>query len=169
MTYAEMEGWSMSANEGVNELVARINKTLGLLQRLSAEYEQFLAFDYKLLGRKNTSAMVIAEFMADYYTCLETCFLRISQFFENHLSSDRWHADLLEKMTLRIEGVRDAVILQETQAALTELMKFRHFRRYYFELAYDWDKLDYLQKVFDRVRATAPRELTKFQEFLRKL
>ncbi len=121
------------------------------------------------MGRKNTSAMVIAELMVDYYTCLETCFLRISQFFENHLSQERWHADLLEKMTLRIEGTRDAVISDASAAALGELMKFRHFRRYYFELDYDWDKLEYLQKVYIRVRQQIPVELAVFQSFLRRL
>ena len=121
------------------------------------------------MGRKHASAIVIAELMVDYYTCLETCFLRISQFFENHLSDSRWHADLLEKMTLRIEGTRDAVISDSTAAALSELMKFRHFRRYYFELEYDWDKLDYLQKVYARVRAVIPDELAAFQVFLHAL
>ena len=95
--------------------------------------------------------------------------MRISQFFENHLSQDRWHADLLEKMTLRIEGTRDAVISDTTAAALSELMKFRHFRRYYFEMVYDWDKLDYLQKVFTRGRNAVPGELTTFQTFLQGL
>lgn len=82
--------------------------------------------------------MVVAEFMVDYYTCLETCFFRISQLFENHLSPDRWHADLLEKMTLSMPDIRVAVIPEPVAADLNELMKFRHFRRYYFELEYDW-------------------------------
>ena len=69
-----------------------------LLDRIAANHHEFLEGDFKLLGRKNTSAIVISEFMVDFYTCLETCFLRISQFFENNLSADRWHADLLEKI-----------------------------------------------------------------------
>ena len=48
-------------------------------------------------------------------------------------------------------------------------MKFRHFRRYYFELEYDWDKLDYLQKVFNRVTESLPSDLESFRSFLRKL
>ena len=100
----------MSVNDSVKELIARIDKTGGLLKRLTDQYDDFLNGDFKHMGKKNTSAMVLAEFMVDYYTCLETCFFRISQFFENHLSKDRWHSDLLEKMTLHIEGERDAVI-----------------------------------------------------------
>lgn len=155
--------------ETIAELDARIEKTMALLTRVGSEYDGFLRDDFERMGRKNTSAMVLAELIVDYYTCLETCFLRISQFFENHLSDSRWHADLLEKMTLRIEGTRDAVISDTTAAALSELMKFRHFRRYYFELEYDWDKLEYLQKVFARVRVAVPGELATFQLFLHSL
>ena len=139
----------MSGNDAIPELLARIEKTQSLLNRIVDEYRQFLDGDFKLMGKKNTSAIVIAELMVDHYTCAETLFLRISQFFENQLSVDRWHSDLLEKMTLHIEGVRDPVLGEKTAKQLGELMRFRHFRRYYFELEYDWDKLDYLQKVFN--------------------
>ncbi len=159
----------MSVNEKISELDARIEKTKALLTRIGNEYDSFLRDDFEHMGRKNASAIVLAELMVDYYTCLETCFLRISQFFENHLSTSRWHADLLEKMTLRIEGSRDAVISDSSAASLSELMKFRHFRRYYFELEYDWDKLEYLQKVYARVRDAVPVELASFQTFLHGL
>ena len=159
----------MSEHDAILELLARIEKTQSLLKRVVNEYRQFLDGDFKIMGKKNTSAIVIAELMVDYYTCSETLFLRISQFFENQLSADRWHSDLLEKMTLHIEGIRDPVLEEKTAKQLGELMRFRHFRRYYFELEYDWDKLDYLQKIFNQVVDNLPSDLKKFDVFLRKL
>lgn len=159
----------MSGADPLFELMARMEKTQQLLHRIVDEYRRFLEGDFKLMGRKNTSAIVIAELMVDYYTCTETLFLRISQFFENNLDANRWHADLLEKMTLCIEGVRDPVISEETTRCLGELMRFRHFRRYYFELEYDWDKLDYMQKIFDRIVESLPSDLERFRSFLRQL
>lgn len=159
----------MNSADQVLELLARVDKTQRLLQRIVGEYRQFLEGDFTLMGKKNTSAIVIAELMVDYYTCAETLFLRISQFFENHLDANRWHTDLLEKMTLHIEGVRDPVIREETAKYLGELMKFRHFRRYYFELEYDWDKLDYLQKIFNKIIEHMPSDLETFKFFLRRL
>ena len=85
------------------------------------------------------------------------------------LDDDRWHADLLDRMTLRIEGVRDPVISEETARWLGELMKFRHFHRYYLELDYDWDKLDYLQTIFNKVVERLPSDLQSFASFLRQL
>ena len=150
-------------------LLGHLEKTLAALEKISAAYQDFLETDFPLLGRKNTSAIVIAEYLVDYYTCAETFFLRVSQSFENQLPPDRWHKELLEKMTLRIEGVREPVIDSELHAALSELMKFRHFRRYYFELDYDWDKLDFLQLKFTNIRSQLPTQLEPFATFLRKL
>ena len=47
-------------------------------------------------------------------------------------------------MTLEIQDVRAAAVSEEALPALSELLRFRHFKRYYFELEYDWDRLDFL-------------------------
>jgi len=159
----------MSTHDRIQTLVARIDTTLEILERIVSQYDEFLETDFPTLGQKNTSAMVVAELLVDYYTCLETLFLRISQFFENNLSADRWHADLLEKMTLNIDGVRIPAISPEANQALGELMRFRHFRRYYFELEYDWDKLTFLQKKLAVARTIIPQNLANFRGFLTQL
>ena len=159
----------MRSTDSVANLLARIDRANGLLQRIVDEYSGFLEGDFRLLGRKNTSVIVIANLMVDYYTCAETLFLRISQFFENDLDGNRWHSDLLEKMLLQIDGVRDPVIGEETAQQLGELMRFRHFRRFYFELKYDWDKLDYLQGVFGKITELLPADLARFELFLQGL
>ena len=155
--------------DDISLLLSQIKKSESVLNRIARGYDDFLKTDFNVLGEKNTSAIVIAEYLVDYYTCLETMFLRISQFFENNLNKEKWHADLLEKMTLRIEGIREPVIPERTQGLLSELMKFRHFRRYYFELDYDWDKLRYLQKKFSEIRHLVPGELSVFQVFVCQL
>lgn len=51
-------------------------------------------------------------------------------------------------MVLEIPGVRPRVIAAETQARLRELIRFRHSTRYYFELDFDWRKIDLLVLFF---------------------
>ena len=63
------------------------------------------------------------------YTAFESFFLRIAKFFENNLEQTEWHSALLERMTLRIEGVRPAVIDLDFMNRLGELMRFRHLYR----------------------------------------
>lgn len=113
--------------------------------------------------------MILAQALSNYYTCLGTIFFRISQFFENNLANDRWHQVLLSKMTLEIEDVRERVISDDVHMGLLEILKFRHFTRYYFDLNYDWDKLRFLLKKFNDVRALLRKDLATFDEFLEKL
>jgi hypothetical protein len=89
--------------------------------------------------------------------------MRISQAFENNLSADRWHADLLEKMTLEIVETRPQVITDETYKKLTEILRFRHFKRYYFEMDFDWRKIDYLTELFRESIPLLTAELLAFE------
>lgn len=92
-----------------------------ILNDVDSYYRDFRERELPTLGRGQTSAIVIAEVLDDIYTALETLFLRVSQFFENRLSADRWHSDLLEKMTLEVPGIRQPLITRETYRHLAEL------------------------------------------------
>jgi len=159
----------MSVNIDIAELRGRIRKTLEVLAEQGAFYDEFRGEDLDKLGRGKAAAIVVSGILCDAYTCCETLFLRISQFFENNLSPAKWHADLLDKMALRIEGVREPVLNRRTYELLLELMRFRHFRRYYFGFDYDWDKLDYLCRKYEELRERLPRDLEQFEEFLERL
>ncbi|MFI5367523.1 MAG: hypothetical protein ACHQ1F_00785 [Spirochaetia bacterium] len=114
--------------------------------------------------------IVIAQILENTYTAIETALLRISQGFDNNLSPGRWHADLLDKMILEKKGVRPRVLSDETHRLLTELMRFRHFKRYYLELDYDWEKLRFLLSVLHRCLPLVRTELSAFRaEVLRGL
>ena len=155
--------------ERLQVLRGQLQGTLRALAKIDGAFTEFLTEDFRILGEKNTSAIVIAEYLVDYYTCLETFFLRVSQHFENNLPAHRWHSELLDRMVLRIEHLREPVVDEPLLAALREIMKFRHFRRYYFELEYDWDKLKFLQAKFDIVRAGVPARVAEFDVFLQQV
>ena len=134
--------WSMS--DTIRELGALVLAHQKRLAVVHGSIEKALREEIVQLGKTPRSALIIAGLLENYYTCLETIFLRISQHFENRLDPARWQNDLLQKMTLEIEGVRVAALSEAAFSPLFELLKFRHFKRYYFELEYDWDRLDYL-------------------------
>jgi len=115
-------------------LRGHIRKHLDLLEESQQEIAGAFSEDIPRLGKTPRAAVLIAGLLENYYTCAETVFVRISQFFENNLDDTRWHKDLLERMTLEIEPVRPRVISQPVKDDLVEIMRFRHFRRYNF-----WD------------------------------
>lgn len=53
--------------------------------------------------------------------------------------------------------------------ALLELMRFRHFKRYYFGTAYDWERIDSLLRRIARLADQLPGELQAFRAFLSQL
>jgi len=158
----------MSA-QSERELIGVIEKQLARMESLHTSITQAFERDVAVLGRTGNAAVMIAGLFENYYTCIETAFQKISQHFENHLDPVRWHAELLSKMTLHIEGVRIPAVSESNYLALLELQRFRHFKRYYFDLDYDWDRLDFIRKKLEAAHPIALADLGVFIEFLRKL
>jgi len=159
----------MSAHERLVILREEIEKGLRVLERLEEFLRDYAAKQLDVAARRPEQAMVIVQSATNYYTCVETIFLRISRFFENSLDPARWHEDLLRKMTLQIDGVRARVLSDEARQGLGELMRFRHFTRYYFEFECDWVRLLYIK---DRCLGVAPlvkTDMARFMEFLNSL
>ena len=101
------------------------------------------------------------------YGILENYFLRISKFFENNLTSDRWHRDLLEKMRLDLPGVRPPLFTEESDYRSTvELMRFRHrFRNLYGE-DLDPERTSEVQKRTLTLIAAFPKIHRRFRDKL---
>jgi hypothetical protein len=154
-------------NEKIKILKQEFLKTEKILEKINSFFRNFIDKELTERGKSAASAIVLAEIFADFYTCLETLFLRISRFFENSLEKKKWHKDLLDKMTLEIEDIRIAVISDKTRSLLEEFLKFRHFKRYYFEFEYDWDKLEYLEKKYNKLQPLLNKDFGEFKKFLK--
>ncbi|MCF7944581.1 MAG: hypothetical protein K9L75_03480 [Spirochaetia bacterium] len=155
---------------------SRIQELLGLIQKNSSHLEKIIKLldkvyvdDIPKIGKTQSSALMIAGILDNYYTCLETVLFRISQVFENNLDQSKWHKALLDKMNLSIEGIRPAVVSDANYNRLLELLKFRHFRRYYFEMEYDWDRIEFLEKKLYEAHPHVLEDLRIFSDFLRRI
>lgn len=150
-------------------LVSEIEKTIVLLGRIN-NYHKGVKEDFKAMPQeKSYDLVILADIFADYYTCVETVFVRISKFFENSLDKSQWHTHLLDKMTLEIPNIRKRLLRDETYKQLKEILRFRHFKRYYFEFEYDRDRIEYLEKKFLLSYPLVIEDLRNYIEFLKKL
>ena len=159
----------MRNREGILELIADIRTNMAVLSQLDEHAAHVETVELPLLGKTRSSALIVAGVVENHYTCVETILLRISQFFENNLRPDKWHQELLRKSALRIEGVREAAVSGPTRDILDELLRFRHFKRYYFRLDYDWDRLELLLKKLRQVKPLLRADLAAFLAFLESL
>lgn len=152
----------MSETHNLSVLVSQIDNSRAVLERINSYYDEFTGTKLDRTSPSREDAIVLSEILVNYYTALETVFLRVSQTFENSLSPGRWHHDLLDRMILEIPDVRPRVLSEACHASLRELMRFRHFKRYYFEFDYDWDKLMFLEKKYRDARDCVRTDLRSF-------
>lgn len=158
----------MASADRIAALAAELDAALPVLDRINQFYDRFHRQPHAA-GRSVENAIVVSDVLVSFYTCLETSFLRISQFFENALDDARWHEQLLRAMTWRVPGVRERVISDATWTALSELRRFRHFKRYYFSFDYDWDRLALVRAKYLACRVPVRGELAAYSAYLARL
>lgn len=150
-------------------LIGEIKESIIAFNKIHNLYLSYVGVFTDDKKRDIRDAVLLTEILCNSSTCLETILFRISRAFENHLSSEKWHKELLHKMRIEIPGVRKAVLSQESYLLLDELRRFRHFKRYYFDFDYDWLKLDYLKIIYDKLVPLITLGLESYINFLREL
>ena len=79
------------------------------------------------------------------YNALESYFLRVSKFFENDLPAATWHRELVDRMTLEIDGVRPRLLDRTLAREIHELRAFRHVFRNIYGSRLDPERMRILQ------------------------
>ncbi|MDQ2867391.1 MAG: hypothetical protein M3R59_03110 [Verrucomicrobiota bacterium] len=92
-----------------------------------------------------------AHHLSRMFNAFEQMGLRVAKTFENNIDDEQgWHAALLKRLALCIEGVRPALIPKEMRQPLAELKAFRHIVHAY-DLELDPEKLKLLLGYAERV------------------
>jgi predicted nucleotidyltransferase len=69
----------------LEEIPARIDQAVAILEEMSARIDHFEAETLPVLGRTNDAVLIPVQLIENGYTAVETLFVRISQAFENNL------------------------------------------------------------------------------------
>lgn len=108
-----------------------------------------------------------AHHLARLYNVIEQMALRVARAFENRITADAgWHAELIGRLAISIEGVRPALFPAELRQPLRELRGFRHVFTHAYDLELDPDKLKLLLKYASQV---APRMRSICEDFVRQV
>ncbi|MCK4660911.1 MAG: antitoxin [Phycisphaerae bacterium] len=105
----------------------------------------------------------IAYLLHGIYTGWESAMRRIATTFENRLDPARWHAQLLQRMSLDLPGIRPPVIDPSLRLHLEKLRSFRHFFRHSYGVPLRWAEL---KLVLDAFEAAASEMAESFSRFL---
>ena len=72
-------------------------------------------------------------------------------------------------MAVDVPRLRSRVLAEETFRHLHELLRFRHFRRYYYDRKYDRDRMTLLEHSFRQSIPMVKADLDRFMRFLDEL
>lgn len=136
---------------------AQIKSELERLRELIHE-----AADVEKKKGTNINIRAGGSILHDFYTGVENIFHAIASTIDERVSSGMsWHIELLNQMTLDIEGVRSSIISNDTAMMLEEYLRFRHIfrKRYGFDLK--WENIKYLLKKLPNVYAAVERDIRK--------
>jgi len=107
---------------------------------------------------------VVAVAVHHFYGAAESIFERVARAFEGTpAKSDRWHQDLLERMSLAIDDMRPAVLRRETARALGPVLGFRHFFRHAYAVSFDPRRLELTAEDVRRAHELVSVDLDAFE------
>ncbi|MCF7985249.1 MAG: antitoxin [Thiohalocapsa sp.] len=102
------------------QAIERVSETLrAVTDKLALPAEEISAYDRGAIG----------YLLHNFYNGCENIFRAIAEYFENDIGGDAWHADLLKRMRLEVNGYRPAVIDDELYRLLNDFRGFRHVFR----------------------------------------
>jgi hypothetical protein len=111
----------------------------------------------------------IGYLLHNFYNGCENMFRRIAAFFENDIGTDTWHADLLRRMKLNIEGYRPAVIDDELYRLLQDFRGFRHVFRNAYSFELDWERERLVALRFETTLSLVREQVVAFLDGLDEL
>ena len=144
----------------LEELQALIETELENIAKLEVELTQEL-------NKPGRNVRVFGSIVHDFYYCCERIFKRIaSEINGSFFEGEKWHKELLYRMTIAIKDLRPAVVSEQLAAELDDYLSFRHvFRNIYgFEL-----KGERLTRLTDKFENVSSRFRDEIRTFLSKL
>jgi hypothetical protein len=125
---------------------------------------------YSSLPTGEEQLIAVAYYLHNLYCAFESIFQRVAEVFGNQIP-DRsgWHADLLRRMTLDIEGLRPRLLSDKVYDTLDELRRFRHLFRSAYRLRLDAERLALVHKKARVLERIYQADLERFLAFLDSL
>lgn len=150
-------------NAALQRLRSEIKFDREALQKRLAELET-VALDANASAASGAQAAVALHHA---YGAIERILERIARIIDGDLPmGPDWHPALLHTMSLKIDGVRPAVLSRESVAGLRQLLSFRHFFRHAYTVEFDPVRLADLRRVLVETAPQLDAELTAFDTFL---
>ena len=152
-------------NTQIQTLKADIKADLKAIAEIYATLKR-----YPLEPSTDEELIVIAYHLHNLYCAFESIFQRIAEVFGNQIPERAgWHAELLRRMTLDIEGSRPRLLSDEAYDCLDELRRFRYLFRSAYRLHLDAERLILVRTKAHTLQKVYLTDIERFLTFLDSL
>ena len=152
------------------------NRDFVLLEAELREYYNTIEQIYERIRQrqatfKDTSEGVdsMAYQIHNLYGAYEELFETAANFFENQIEGARYHADLLRRMKIEIEGMRPTLLSEPTYKLLDELRRFRHFFRHAYGVELDADRVNRIVLIALQLEESFRQDMESFLSRLKPI
>ena len=155
----------------LRRLAAQLADDINTSLELAEEAQNFAdKIDEMQVDDKNPYIYAVAVSLQHFYTSLETAFKRVVKEMEGDLpTGESWHRDLLEVVSLKIEGVRPPLISAEIREQLDKLRRFRHVVRHGYEYDLDWMQMAPLVEELPEITEQLAKDFAEFRSLLMEM
>jgi len=144
-------------------IIGEIERELQNLQELRSELQK-IKFERDVIFKRSKGSI-----LHDFYNCCERIFKKIAiEMNGGYEDTERWHKNLLYRMTFPIEGLRPQVISEELAAELDEYLAFRHLFRNIYGFELKGNRIDNLVEKFEDISQRFESEIKAFLTYLHK-
>lgn len=133
------------------------------------EIEKLYSYLAPYINRLENQEQTITAsyYLNNLYSAFENICLNVARTFENQIDDrSQWHAILLKRMTLDIEGIRPKLWSEASYQELDELRRFRHVFRNGYTINLDPQRIAIVINQAQRLRELYKADLEQFKAFL---
>lgn len=146
----------------------RLNLLRGDIEAQIKEIEKIYV---RIEERKNKKDIANLESLAyqlhNLYCAFEDLFRTVADYFENNIEEKKkYHRELLRRMTISIEGIRPALLSEESHKLLDSLRAFRHFFRHAYTYELEAKKVNIVLEDSLRLKSIYPKDIKSFLQNL---
>ena len=121
-----------------------------------------------VLGKQGIGPEMVEStgyWLHNLYCAFEDLFKLVTGFWENNVPTDgEFHIHLLKRMLVRVEGIRPALLSEESYRCLNEVRGFRHAFRHAYSYGLDEERVAFLLRRVLGKRDVVMTDLKRFRK-----
>lgn len=159
----------MRGSDAIEQLRAELRQDMDFIRGNYAKNREMMARIQQSQTEDEFEYTALGYTLHNLYNAFESYFYRVVKFFENQLDESEWHRSLVDRMSLRIEGIRPALFDRDLAERINELRAFRHLFRNLYKTPLIPAKVRFANDVAEGIADAfvAPHE--EFDRFLREI